>query len=174
MSQENGMLLRSDPLTIVQRTLNRVPASVFEVRRCAFGDKSYGVAESYSREGATYWWPYSLIVWALGLVRNIAPTRELETFGPSLRVMNFLYVFRVVLSTSGYLAHVKRDPALYIPATTCPLEIQALRGDVSFFFADVAEGNDDFSLAFLVGCAVFEISVTILSLTCPMSSLRRV
>ncbi|MED6210012.1 hypothetical protein PIB30_060059 [Stylosanthes scabra] len=25
--------------------------SVFEIRRCAFGDKPYGVAESYSREG---------------------------------------------------------------------------------------------------------------------------
>ncbi|MED6176562.1 hypothetical protein PIB30_089444, partial [Stylosanthes scabra] len=131
--------------------------SVFEVRRCAFGGRPYGAAESYSREGVDVevnsprspeiglWDSRSnRIVWALGLARNIAPTRELETFRPSLRVMNFFDVFRVVLSTSGYLAQLKRDLALYIPATTCPLEIQALRVDVSFFFADVAE--DFFSL----------------------------
>ncbi|MED6177576.1 hypothetical protein PIB30_099427 [Stylosanthes scabra] len=73
--------------------------SVFEVRRCAFGDKPYGVAESYSREEV------DVEDWALRLVRNIAPTRELEAFGSSLRVMDFLGVFRTVLCFSGHLAY---------------------------------------------------------------------
>ncbi|MED6213680.1 hypothetical protein PIB30_095674 [Stylosanthes scabra] len=100
---------------------------MFEVRRCAFGDESYGVAESYSRKEVDMevnsprspeigLWdsrsnrmgkvkrPLFLKNWASGLVRNIAPTRELEAFGPSLRVMDFLGVFRVVLLISGYLA----------------------------------------------------------------------
>ncbi|MED6219123.1 hypothetical protein PIB30_032964 [Stylosanthes scabra] len=55
---------------------------------------------------------------------------------------------------SGYETHVKRVPASYTPAAMCPFGIQALRGDVSFFLADVAEGNHDFSR----GGAVFEIS----------------
>ncbi|MED6161500.1 hypothetical protein PIB30_061281 [Stylosanthes scabra] len=67
--------------------------------------------------------------WALRLVRNIAPTRELEAFGPSLRV-----------------------PTSYLPSATCLFETQVLRGDASFFFADVSEGNDDFSLAFCGEC----------------------
>ncbi|MED6113344.1 hypothetical protein PIB30_069884 [Stylosanthes scabra] len=65
----------------------------FGTRRCAFDNEPYGVAESYSREGMIH-----LCLWAtfmalffddLGpwrLVRNIAPTRELEALRPSLRV----------------------------------------------------------------------------------------
>ncbi|MED6213013.1 hypothetical protein PIB30_089167, partial [Stylosanthes scabra] len=54
--------------------------SIFEVRRCAFGDKLYGVAENYGREGV------DVENWPSRPVRNIAPTQELESFGPSLRV----------------------------------------------------------------------------------------
>ncbi|MED6184355.1 hypothetical protein PIB30_046636 [Stylosanthes scabra] len=117
--------------------------SIFKVRRCAFGNKLYGVAESYSREGVDVevnsprspeiglWDSMSNIVsrvrecvylewvmppvyivaalflknWTSRLVRNIAPTREHEAFGPSLRVMNFLGIFRVVLTISDYLVY---------------------------------------------------------------------
>ncbi|MED6171934.1 hypothetical protein PIB30_045553 [Stylosanthes scabra] len=109
----------------------RCQVSIFEVRRCTFGDKPYGVAESYSREGVDVevnsprrpeigLWDSRLhrifpilhdspllvghLLAALflknrasRLVRNIAPTQELEAFGPSLRVMNFLDIFRVAL-----------------------------------------------------------------------------
>ncbi|MED6198927.1 hypothetical protein PIB30_071284 [Stylosanthes scabra] len=135
--------------------------SMFEIRRCAFDDKPYGVAESYSREGVDM----------ERLVRNIAPTRELELFGPSLRVMDLFWASSEgFCQPSSYETHVKRVSASYTPAATCPFGIQALRGDVSFFLADVAEGNHDFSLE----GAVFEISVTVPSFTCLLSSLRRV
>ncbi|MED6197057.1 hypothetical protein PIB30_053187 [Stylosanthes scabra] len=110
--------------------------STFGVRRCAFGDKPYGVAESYSREGVD----------VEGLARNISPTRELRAFWAKLVSYEPSFdVFRVVLSTSGCLMYVKRTPSTNVLAATCPFEVQALRGDVSFFLADVAEGNNDFS-----------------------------
>ncbi|MED6210363.1 hypothetical protein PIB30_063392 [Stylosanthes scabra] len=89
----------------------------FETRRCTFGDEPYSVAEGYNREGINVEMIH-LCLWAtfmalffddLGpwrLVRNIAPTRELEALGPSLRVYdpsfglfpggsaNFRYGFR--------------------------------------------------------------------------------
>ncbi|MED6227148.1 hypothetical protein PIB30_110677, partial [Stylosanthes scabra] len=82
-------------VTTVQRTWNG--GSRFGIRRCAFDDEPYGVAESYSREGVDMEMIY-LCLWATLMalffddfgpwrpVRNIAPTRELEAFGPSLRV----------------------------------------------------------------------------------------
>ncbi|MED6195078.1 hypothetical protein PIB30_034622 [Stylosanthes scabra] len=85
--------------TIVRRTSKGDLDTRFGTRRCAFDDKPYGVAESYSREGVVVAMIHlHLCLWAtfmalffddLGpwrLVRNIAPTRELEAFGPSLRV----------------------------------------------------------------------------------------
>ncbi|MED6139546.1 hypothetical protein PIB30_084818 [Stylosanthes scabra] len=70
--------------------------STFGVRRCAFGDKPYGVAESYSREGIDM----------ERLVRNIDPTRELEAFWAKLASFEPSFdVFRVVLLASGYLTY---------------------------------------------------------------------
>ncbi|MED6173175.1 hypothetical protein PIB30_056771 [Stylosanthes scabra] len=43
--------VKVESLTIVQRTSKRGRDTRFGTRRCAFGDKPYGVAESYSREG---------------------------------------------------------------------------------------------------------------------------
>ncbi|MED6140136.1 hypothetical protein PIB30_090188 [Stylosanthes scabra] len=86
--------------------------SIFEVRRCAFGDKLYGIAENYGREGVDVevnssrspeiglWDSMSNKVnkdWASRPVRNIAPTRELESFGPSLRLVqtSAFFIFKV-------------------------------------------------------------------------------
>ncbi|MED6212072.1 hypothetical protein PIB30_079717, partial [Stylosanthes scabra] len=75
-----------------------------------------------------------------GLTRNIAPTRELKAFWAKLvSYESFFDVFRVVLSTSGCLMYVKRAPSTNVSVATCPFEVQALRGDVSVFLADVAE-----------------------------------
>ncbi|MED6221283.1 hypothetical protein PIB30_052948 [Stylosanthes scabra] len=85
------------------------------------------------------------MIWALRLARNIAPTRELEAFGPSLRVTTrFPSFFRVVLSTSGDFMHVKRVPPIRVPAATCFFVVQVLKGVISFSLADVAEGSNDF------------------------------
>ncbi|MED6190436.1 hypothetical protein PIB30_105884, partial [Stylosanthes scabra] len=40
-----------ESLTVVQRTSKGGRDTRFGTRSCAFGDKPYGVAESYSREG---------------------------------------------------------------------------------------------------------------------------
>ncbi|MED6135849.1 hypothetical protein PIB30_050510 [Stylosanthes scabra] len=60
-------------------------ASIFEVRRCVFGDKLYGVTENYGGEGDDSFFlaGHSFVAlflenWALGPVRNIALTREIE------------------------------------------------------------------------------------------------
>ncbi|MED6208949.1 hypothetical protein PIB30_049844 [Stylosanthes scabra] len=82
-------------LTFVQRISNGGRDTRFGTRRCAFDDKPYGVAESYSREGvnvevillcswASYLWPYSLMIGPWRLTRNIAPTRELRAFRAKL------------------------------------------------------------------------------------------
>ncbi|MED6147244.1 hypothetical protein PIB30_042270 [Stylosanthes scabra] len=125
-------------LTIVQRTSNGGRDTRFGTRRYAFGDEPYGVAESYSQEGVN----------VEGLAGNIALTRELRAFWAKLVSYEpFFDVFRMVLSTSGCLMYVKRAPSTNVPVATCPFEVQALRGNVSFFLADVAEGNNDFSRA---------------------------
>ncbi|MED6199987.1 hypothetical protein PIB30_080996 [Stylosanthes scabra] len=46
-----GANVKVESLTVVQRTLKGGRDTRFGTRRCAFYDKPYGVAESYSREG---------------------------------------------------------------------------------------------------------------------------
>ncbi|MED6124385.1 hypothetical protein PIB30_058445, partial [Stylosanthes scabra] len=47
----DGANVKVESLTIVQRTSKGGRDARFGTRKCTFGDKPYGVAESYSREG---------------------------------------------------------------------------------------------------------------------------
>ncbi|MED6150274.1 hypothetical protein PIB30_070852 [Stylosanthes scabra] len=78
--------------------------SIFEVRRCAFGDKLYGIVESYGQEG-------------VDVEMNSPRSPEIGLWD----------------------SRSNRVPASYLPGATCLFETQVLRGDVSFFFADVSE-----------------------------------
>ncbi|MED6152296.1 hypothetical protein PIB30_090574 [Stylosanthes scabra] len=59
--------------------------------------------------------------WALGLARNIAPTRELESFGPGLRG-DLFDVFRMVCKLSGRFTYGDSFLASFLPGATCLLK----------------------------------------------------
>ncbi|MED6139519.1 hypothetical protein PIB30_084599 [Stylosanthes scabra] len=146
--------------------------SIFEVRRCAFGDKPYGVAGSYSREGVDVEVNSArspeIGLWDSRSNRMSRGKRECTLRGdaPCLYSCGIRpQGWSVTLPPLGSLRPLGRAcelwtflvPASYLPVATCLFETQVLREDVFFFFADVSEDNNDFSLAF-PGGAVFEIS----------------
>ncbi|MED6186595.1 hypothetical protein PIB30_068258 [Stylosanthes scabra] len=123
--------------------------SIFEIRRCVFGDKPYDVSESYSREG-------------VHMEVNSPRSPEIRLWDSRSNridcIVSFLFwVILLCLWAAYWRPSFLKNwasrlvQASYFSVATCLLEIQALRGDVSFFFADVSEGNDDFSLAFRGG-----------------------
>ncbi|MED6126609.1 hypothetical protein PIB30_080049 [Stylosanthes scabra] len=74
--------------------------------------------------------------WASGLVRNIAPTQELESLRPSLRG-DLFDVFRTVCKLSERFSYGDDFPASFIPVATCLLKLFWQRKTLRFFFADV-------------------------------------
>ncbi|MED6123135.1 hypothetical protein PIB30_046394 [Stylosanthes scabra] len=99
--------------------------------------------------------------WASRLVRNIAPTRKLESFGPSLRG-NLLDVFWTVCKLSDRFEYGDNFSASFIPAAMCLLKLFWRRKTLRFFFADVLRGNDVFY--WVLRGAVFKASFLHLSL----------
>ncbi|MED6198384.1 hypothetical protein PIB30_065855 [Stylosanthes scabra] len=89
--------------------------------------------------------------WALRLVRNIAPTRELESFGPSLRG-DLFDVFRTVCELSDRFSYGNGFSASFIPAATCLLKLFWRRKTLRFFFADVLRGLFIYEMAKKKSC----------------------
>ncbi|MED6181810.1 hypothetical protein PIB30_022839 [Stylosanthes scabra] len=126
-------MLRSGHLTIVQRILNGVPN---------LSDQN----DSFFLVGHLFMALFSKN-WVSGLVRNIAPTWELESFGPSLQG-DLFDVFRTVCELADRFSYGDDFPDSFIPAATCLLKLFWRRKMLHFFFADVLRRNDDFLLGF--------------------------
>ncbi|MED6181814.1 hypothetical protein PIB30_022843 [Stylosanthes scabra] len=73
---------------------------------------------------------------SVSVVVNIAPTWELESFGPSLQG-DLFDVFRMVCELSDHFSYGNDFPASFILAATCLLKLFWRRKMLRFFFADV-------------------------------------